>query len=91
MCLNFLKLKDKNGNPLTLYESDYAKLYTYLKDYHIDHFTDLTIAEKLFHLENVRLEKGSNILTLRTVGRFVSSSSEHIGLDSIKITENPKS
>jgi hypothetical protein len=57
--LNFLNLKDSEGNPLTLYESDYEKFRAYLKDHSIDYFTVLTTAEKLFHLEkaNVRITR----------------------------------
>jgi hypothetical protein len=53
--LDFLKCKDLQGNPLTLYESDYNKLYAYLKTKHIDHFSDLTTAEKLQHLANANV------------------------------------
>jgi len=54
--ISFIKLKDNDGNPLTLYESEYVKLITYLKDHHIEHFTKLTIAEKLIHIESAKVK-----------------------------------
>ncbi|MDR3501161.1 MAG: hypothetical protein P4L79_01085 [Legionella sp.] len=57
--VDLLNLKDKQGNVLTLYESDYNKMQVYLKSQQIESFTDLTIIEKLEHLEkaNVRVTR----------------------------------
>jgi hypothetical protein len=57
--VDLLNLQDKQGNALTLYESDYKKMQAYLKSQQIESFTDLPVIEKLKHLEkaNVRVTR----------------------------------
>ena len=52
---NFIKLNDAEGNPLTLYESDYNKLHAYLKSNAINHFSELSTLDKLIHLEKAKV------------------------------------
>lgn len=54
--LHLLNMTDSQGNPLTLYQSDYSILIAYLKNKGITDFTQLGTLEKLIHIERAQVK-----------------------------------
>ncbi|HAT7071674.1 TPA: hypothetical protein JAN90_02590 [Legionella pneumophila] len=78
VALYLLKMTDALGNPLTLYQSDYTILITYLKNQGISDFSQLGTLEKLNHIERaqVRLTRFFSSQNLKDYELDVKSTTE---------------
>lgn len=85
VALYLLKMTDALGNPLTLYQSDYAIFISYLKKQGISGFSQLGAQEKLNHIEKaqVRLMRYFSAENLKNYELNVKSTIESLSFEII--------
>ncbi len=83
VALYLLNMADRQGNPLTLYQSDYTIFITYLKNEGITQFSQLGLLEKLNHLERakVRLIRYFTPENVKNYELDIKSTSESLSSD----------